>query len=598
MVMTVPQPSKEDKQRTLNISDAYFTRYTPPWAHSGTLPASVWRAWVMNQPIAMICREAITSYILSLDFKITPKESDDYDELRGTIKHYTKLIENGGYANGIDYTGLTEWLLADLLDIPFGAGMEIGHKNDSPEGRVMWTKPIDGGTLYPTLNDDYPVVQWVNGVNEMVWLPEHAIARMYMSPVSVIQREGWGMAPPEKIQLALEMLLRGDRYYANLLLDVPPTGILDMGDTEWDDAKNWVDSFRTFMANTSDALRIAVLAEHTTPANFIRFGDIPNNLMYDKITMKVAAIVAAGYGLSLSDIGLGTTTASGETLAGTIRSDRKTHRNITRIKRKMKYFWQKVLPDYLQFDYIDLDDEVNISVARARLANSQAWGTYLKLGMFDRKEARLQTLQDGLITISVPEEPPAEPDIPAEPATGAPSANRQLGTKVPPSRGGMGEVKADVLKSLKFNEKKLEEAVDYVLESYTNNFKEYALVVSDDYTISALDSLLETIYHKDDYFGVNELALHIPKQVITVTKNKVAEARKDEVARILTEIKSELPEQWTRHTMAVLSQVLFSESVFDNLNELEYDNVVNIVKNTVLETQEQFLSDLVESKIN
>lgn len=580
----IPDPDKEKKQRSLDFSDVMLTKFMPPWSHVGLLSATQWRAWVMGEPIAMICRETIVAYILSLDFKITPRDSKQYDELRPTIRHYTKLLEHGGYANGIDYTGLLEWLCSDLLDIPFGAASEVGHKNDDPNGRVLWLKPIDGGTLYPTLNSDYPVVQWVNGVTtEPVVFPDHAIARMYMSPSSIILREGWGMAPPEKVQLALEMLLRGDRYYANLLLDVPPAGILDLGDMEKDSAVEWVKAFQLLVANTSDAFRIPVLYEHTTKPSFIKFGEVPNDLMYDKIMMKHAAITASAYGLSLSDIGLQTTSASGETLAGSIRQERRTRKTgIARTKKKIKYFFELILPDYLQFDTVDMDDELNLGMARARLANSTAWQNFINMGAFTRKEARLQTVADGLLSVDVPEDPPAEPDVPAPVAPGgqpAKSPNRQLGTKVPASAGGMGEVTGKFLACMSINGKQAESLFDHVVDAYINKFLDYRNSVPDDYKFMGQQELSAAIYDPDDYLQVKSISETYGTRLSVVKKSLIPEIEGLDSQEVIKLVRFKLPEFLAKSILLGITDGIFEESM---LNENLFDDTGEQVDNTLL----------------
>lgn len=577
-LQNIPAPSKEPKQRSLNYSDIYLTKYMPPWSHVGSLPANTWRAWVLNQPIAMVCRETIIAYLLSLDWKITPRDSKMYDELRPTIKYYTKLIERGGYALGTDYDGIVEWCGADLLDIPFGTAAEVGRKNDSPDGRVVWFKPLDGGTLYPTLNSDNPIIQWF-GQYDPVLFPEHAITRSYMSPVPIITREGWGMAPPEKIQLALEMLIRGDRYYANLLLDVPAAGILDLGDMEQGAALEWVEAFRTFVANSTDALKIPVLYEHTSETKFLPFGKVPNDLMYDKVTMKYAAIVAAAYGMSLSDIGLQTTSASGETLAGSIRQERRTRKTgIARTKKKFKYFFQNMLPDYLQFDHIDLDDELNTAVGRARLANASAWNLLIEKGVFTRGEARLQIVQDGLVTVNVPEEPPTEPDefLMAQNAPAGTAANRQLGNPVPASSGGMGEIKSLIQEKAKINKSNMDHIINTVVESYAASFLEYALAIGEDNLQIMASEVSDCIYQEENYMNVRDLSESISGSPMILSKKSDIELHG--VKYPIGIIKDGFKLHVTRSAMKALVDTILDEDVFDGLEDLEYDSVVESVK--------------------
>lgn len=446
-IVNVPMPTKEPGQRSINITDLFITRWTPPWSRPPSLPAYTWRAWVMNQPVAIACRESLISMIAGMDWIIAARDADQKEELAATVKHYTKLLQNGGYYLGTDWSGFMEWMLGDLLDIPFGGATEVGRKGDDPKGRVMWLRPLDGGTLYPTLNLQFPIVQYYQGYTAVAF-PEHAVSRLMMTPRPEIFREGWGIAPPEKIYFALDMLNRGDKYYANLLLDIPPAGILDLGDMEEESAKNWVESFRSFVANTTDAFRIPVLYEHNNEVKFLPFGKVPNDIMYDHITLKYAALVCAAYGIALNDIGLQGTSKSGETLAGSIRASVQTKRTgVARLKQKVKRFIERILPDTLRFDWIDYDDEHNVAMGRARLASATGLNLLVTSGSLSPEEFRMQMIKDGLVDIPIGLKPPpdAKPLLPAGPVGGngaksAPKNPGALGHGVPPSMGGEGGI--------------------------------------------------------------------------------------------------------------------------------------------------------------
>jgi hypothetical protein len=356
------------------------------------------------------------------------------DELKSEIDYYTDLFQN---INGLDFATHLETLMQDMLDLPFGGAVEIGREGDRPEGKVLWVLNLDAGTLAPTLNDDFPVMQRISQVpNKVVYFPKHAIARAYMTPKPEITRQGWGTAPPEKIYLAMELLNRGDVYYANLMLDVPEAGILDLGDMAKESAFEWVNSFRTLMSGQVDSFKIPVLYEHNTKASFIAFTRPPTEIMFDSITMKYAAIVAAGYGMTLGDIGLSTASSSVDTLAGTIRSERKTRKTgLATLKKKLISFHNLLLPDYLQFKWIDFDDEVNINQSRARLANATAAGTFIDKKIFTPLEMRQQLIADGVMTIPLEEEP-NEADFPELPVASVGKRPGLLSNSVPPSEGG------------------------------------------------------------------------------------------------------------------------------------------------------------------
>lgn len=511
-IVNVPMPSKEPGQRSINITDLFITRWTPPWSRPPSLPAYTWRAWVMNQPVAIACREALISMLSGMDWIIAAKDSDDKDELAATIKYYTKLFSRGGYYMGTDWSGFLEWVLGDLLDIPFGGATEIGRKGDDPKGRVVWLRPLDGGTLYPTLNLQFPVVQYYQGYTAVAF-PEHAVSRLMMTPRPEIFREGWGIAPPEKIYFALDMLNRGDKYYANLLLDVPPAGILDLGDMEETSAKAWVDSFRNFVANTTDAFRIPVLYEHNNEVKFLPFGKVPNDIMYDHITLKYAALVCAAYGIALNDIGLQGTSKSGETLAGSIRASVQTRRSgIARLKQKVKGFIEKILPDNLIFEWVDYDDEHNVAMGRARLASATGLNLLVTGGSISPEEARMQMIKDGLIDIPIGDKlpPDAKPVLPAAPFGGgatkpaaggkpapkpAPKNPGALGHGVPPSMGGEGEIK----KSFIIRSRSAGAVIDQFVQSVVSAI--YPKVLQNIYQYSDDEIILSKSIIDDGLFG-------------------------------------------------------------------------------------------------
>jgi len=439
-------PTKQSGQLSASGGELvnYLTRYVPDFITPKWLEAYNWRVFVANQPIAVVCRETLISNLLDLDWAVVPRDSTQQDERKDEIKYYARMLENAsGYYSDFDFTSHIEWIAKDLLDLPFGGAAELGRENDDPNGKVVWIRPLDAGTLMPTLDREWPVVQRVPEYPATgVAFPRHAISRVFMSPRTDIRREGWGMAPPEKIYLTMELLYRGDRYYANLLLDTPEIGILDLGDMEQESAEQWIKSFRDLMVGI-DPFKIPVLYEHTTQAKWMSFGKLPNDIMFDRITMKYASVVAASYGLSLSDIGFPSEGAGGgDTLAGTIRQERHTRRTgFARLKKKFVAYFNKIVPEDLEFRWIDYDAEDNVAKGRARLANAQAAEIWIRNQGFSSDEMRLQAIRDGLVTIPVPEK--LKRSAVEWPQTSGTSTRPGLvGDPIAPSEGGQGDLLA------------------------------------------------------------------------------------------------------------------------------------------------------------
>jgi hypothetical protein len=568
-IINVPVPNKEPRQKSIDVSDLFLTRFTPPWARPASLPANVWRAWVLNQPVAVVCRETLIATLLSLDWKITPRDSKYKEELEPTIKHYTKLLTRGGEYAGLqlDFAGLVEWVTGDLLDIPYGGAAEIGRKGESENGRVQWVRPLDGGTLYPTLNQEFPTVQYYPSYwNDVVVFRPWEVSRMYMSPHSNILREGWGMAPPEKVYFALDLLTKGDKYYANLLLDIPTAGILDLGDMEKSSAEEWITAFKSFVNDNTTAFKIPVLYEHNNKTEFIPFGKVPNDIMFNHITLKYAALVAAAYGMSLSDIGLQTTSASGETLAGSIRQERRTRKTgHARVKAKTKWFFDQILPPLLEFNWIDYDDELNVALGRARLATGQAFTAFRQMGLFSPQEMRSQAIVDGLVSISLPDEIP--PDAKPDPMMNPNGEPELVGNPKAPSSGGEGDVKKSIdTVSFKSKPRNLSSFIHDIVTTKATDILNALYSASEDEVEVIRSMLIDSAVGDEDNL---ELASYLS----TIAKNKAlgtfnfgdledVVGDKEKAARLKSNIQNKLAEFLGK---AVLVTVITSQATTETI---------------------------------
>lgn len=476
----------------MGVGGNFLLRQLPIWNNPNWLNANVWREFVRKQPVAVLCREAITNHLLSLDWNITARDSEQQDELKEDIKYYTRLLERGNaYYTDIDFTSHVEWIIKDLMDLPFGAASEIGREYNSPNGKVTWIRPLDGGTLSPTLDNEYPVAQHFPNYQPVVF-PREFISRIYLSPRTEIQREGWGMPPPERIYLAMEMLNRGDYYYSQLLMNTPEAGILDLGDTDKETAVEWVNSARDVLFGINP-LKIPVLYEHTSKVEWIPFGKLPSEIMYDSVTSRYITILTAGYGLTPSDIGMGGHSNGGETLSGTIRNERVSARSGKSLaKKKLQTYFNNILPETLQFEWIDFDDEKNVAMSRARMANANAASIWIGSQIFSPDEIRRQTIADGMFTITIPEtldrksvEWPTNAlryigkntETPSNaPNTPENKGNNQIGNPKNASQGGRGEVMPQQIISrslakLEVGLSKSVYAANQILGSLTNKVK-------------------------------------------------------------------------------------------------------------------------------
>lgn len=457
---TYPTPSRQTGQRSLD--PLFLNRIVPQWRNPDWLSGEAWRRVVEAQPVAVVCRDTLISNIVNLEWAIEPTDSTQRDELKSEIAYYEDLLN---FSGELDYVSLVEWLGRDYLDLPMGGVAEVIREGDSPEGRTSYIIPVDAATCFPTDNVDFPIGQ-TNG-REYVYFPWYAINRIYMSPKTSWNRWGWGCAPPEKIFLTITLLDRGDVYYANLFLDSPQVGILDLMDMEKSSAEAWVDSWKNMLSGI-DPFKIPVLYEHTSDAKFISFTRSPGELMFDKGLARYVTLLTAGYGMSPSDIGFPSTSGGGETLAGTIRQERRTRRTgYALFKKKLALFFNRLLPPTLRFHFIDLDDELNVAIGRARLATATAMEIDIRNGIITPNEARQQMIADGLFTISMSEAIEGGDEVRQQPMGGNVGSNL-LGRPVAPSQGGFGEQRSEVEKSLLEEELLIEDELDDSATLYDN----------------------------------------------------------------------------------------------------------------------------------
>lgn len=436
----------EPKQRSIDLPPM-LSRVLPSWVSPMWTTAERWRSVVRNQPIAIICREKLTAFLQASPWDIRAKLTDEQDALADDIRYYKEFVFK-------DFDTLFETMWQDALDLPIGGNVEAvrWEKNtlpvvenedgvfqvtkSHPKGHVFEIVNIDGATLAPTFDRQFPIAQrTTDNMATPVFFSPNEVGRIVLTPRPEIKMKGYGMPPPQRIFLAISLLFRGDQYYANLLLDTPEAGVLDLIDMRKDEAEQWVSSFGSLMRGI-DPLKVPVLYEHNQPAKWIPFGRPPTEMMFDSTTMKYGRITAAGYWMTLSDIGL---EPGSETLAGGIRRQREmrlTGQGI--VKEKTRNFINtQILPPYLEFEWVEQDDEAMSNKGRARLLNGQAFKAMIEGGILKPEEAQEQLVRDKLLSIELTAPVPA---LPLPLAADNQDATRDELERIPPSQGGLGDV--------------------------------------------------------------------------------------------------------------------------------------------------------------
>ena len=441
-VSTPPVPAERpEDQRAIHIP-TFLSRILPFYGQPAWLQAQHWRNFVRNQPVAIVCRETLINNALNLEWDIVPSDPKYSGEpnVRESIDYYGDLFTN----LESDFDLYIDLMLQDMLDLPFGACSELGRWDDEADMPVIWAEHIDAATLFPTGNPEYPVAQRAPDVpGVQVVFPDHAVNRMYLTPRTEMRLEGWGMAPPQKIYIAIDMLFKGDQYYWKMLIDTPEAGILDLGDMAQKQALEWLDGFRD-MFRGIDGFKIPVLYEHKTPAKWIPLTLPPTDLLYDKAYLQYAALVAATYGLRLSDIGLEEARGQG-TLAGVIRGERQTKRSgRAMVRAKTENHFNAMLPKELKFIWKDRDAEDTTARGKAMLSLGQGLKVLMDGGLIDQEEGRAElvasaSFESYLDPEKVIEKPEPPPSPFGQPPGAQTPATAPVGTPVngvPATQGG------------------------------------------------------------------------------------------------------------------------------------------------------------------
>jgi len=444
-MMTDPKP----KSLELPI---YLNRILPLWQTPQWLEAERWRRVVRQQPVAIICRDTLITYLQALPWEVRARSPREADVLAGEIEAYTRILDGGDD----DFDSILDRLWQDALDLPIGGTLEVVRWPDGvgpfsrphPKGHVYQVVNVDGATLYMTYDREFPVAQRIKeNAAQTIYFRHNELARIVLSPRPELERKGYGMAPPERIYMALTLLYRGDTYYANLLLDTPEAGVLDLLDMSQESATNWIKSARELLQGI-DPFKIPVLYDHEEPAVWIPFGRPPTDMLFDTTTLKYARVTTAGYWLSLSDVGLEPAGAGG-TLAGQIRDERRARRTgFGVVKEKtINLINGEILPPYLEFTFVEKDEEALNQRYRAFVLGAQAMKIAADAGVMNARERQAQLKKDGLITVEV-EEPQPPPPAPPPPPILLPGvmggANAEL-QRVPESQGGRGEFQQQAL---------------------------------------------------------------------------------------------------------------------------------------------------------
>ncbi len=406
----LPAPAAKGLREPQSITRQLATFFDPM-----TLSAVHWRRVVAQAPVVGACVDTLIMQITGLNWAI---EADD-DAL---VEKYTLLLNMAD--NGGGFESLISRVAEDALTVPFGGAFELGSY---PDGEVAWIAHLDAGLLGPTYDEKYPYRQTnpYDALHPKVFAGNE-VSRVIWRPQTDIALYGWTKTPCMGCLPAIQGLLRSDRFWQTLLTDSPPAGILDIPGMSDQEARDWLDGWKTMMAGI-DALKVPILtgegrSDAKGTAQFISFGQDATQVQLPELVKRYSEQVCAVFGMNVADLGL---FGQELRLAGATKIIELSKRQ--GLARLLKQFERAVnndvLPEGVTFKWEDVELEDTVRKAAAKNQTATALATLTTAGSITPNIALAQAIADGIITVEVPEEllNPPEAPLPA-PAQAPPVA--------------------------------------------------------------------------------------------------------------------------------------------------------------------------------
>lgn len=433
MGKTSPRKITGQRAITFRVQDSLYGSF-----HTRTSYSNVnWDDVVESCSVAATAESILVSRVASNPWRLVIRDPNQIDDLRDELKYYESLLSGGG---GFfeSFTALLQWILTALLRYPTGVALELVRWPDS--ARVVSIIPIDPRTIRYTRNFEYPIEQIVG--EEVVRFPRESVAfGVYRNVFSIGKVDAPGFPPPMQAYRTILLLNDIDDYYSRHVRNVPPPGILNFRGMSRSSVKAWAEELEKFMrSNRGDP--ILPIAYENDGIDFVRVLPGIGEIQIGEAYLRYVSVIASAYGLSPTDIIGG----SGESLAGTIREDRRSKMTGLAILKKLaQEVIGQILPAGIGIDFVDFyDEEASVSNARTLLADSMALERLVASGVLSPQEARLVLLNIGKIHVTLPEvmgeKVSKEPEIVG--ISGGATAIE--GTHVPAGQGGMGIVKSRV----------------------------------------------------------------------------------------------------------------------------------------------------------
>lgn len=417
-----------------SLTPATLSRYSFPgwWRVLSSFVLSTEQARnIGSQGIPGACVGTLKHQIAGLKWRLRTADGEE----NADTDYYTLLLENArdGEGNVIGCEAFLEKGMDDILKANEGWNYEIVRVPKGPfAGVPVNLIYVDAATLEPTGDPAAPVRQMLDGVNEVARFLPTEIGRGSWEPYNARGREWFNLHPLLKNYVALAMLAAEDDYTYELLTNVVPQGLLNLGTGfNREQALKWKAGWEE--AKAGGKLNDIALLYGTADAGFIPFTVRPSDMPFQHASYWYLTIVTANFEMSPFDLGfmtqINTRAAAGETVE--LSQNKGLRHLLNRIKRSIE---RNVLPRGVVLEFPDLNPSDEQAEATIRAANTEAitravGGSWMTADEGRKEANRLKAYElDTDTPYQAPAPPPApEPAPPAEePQTEeAPAAEEQ-----------------------------------------------------------------------------------------------------------------------------------------------------------------------------
>ena len=315
------------------------------------------------------CAGTLVHTITGMDWEIRTEDGEETDETH----YYELLLDQARDSTGavIGFERFLEKGAMDVLTANEGWNYEIfrvpsGRNSGVPVNLIY----MDAAELEPTGNPEAPVQQRLPAGGAGPTFTEYEVGRALWESYNKRGLEFYNRHPILKSYVALSMLTAEDDYTYELMTQVIPQGLLNLGiGFDREKAMAWKQAWQE--AKAGGKLDDIALLWGTDGADFIPFQTPAAEMPFQHASYWYLTMVTANFEMSPFDLGYMTqiNTKAGSEATVELSRNKGLRHLLTICKRSIE---RNVLPEGLELRFPDLDPSDEQAEASIREANTRA----------------------------------------------------------------------------------------------------------------------------------------------------------------------------------------------------------------------------------